>query len=296
MIIKRARVYGMCFGVRDAIEIAERVAQSGPVTVLGQLVHNPAVLERLRSLGVRVEETLERVPVELGKPYVITAHGVSDAQRREWEKTGAILHDTTCPLVSKAHHRLREFAAMGLHPVVIGKAGHVEVRGLVGDHPGATMIETEADVAKLPPERGLGVVSQTTQPIERVRDLVLCIRLLRPKQPLYFADTVCQPTKDRQTALRDLCAEVEVVVVVGGRQSNNTRQLVLAAQAHGARAYSVETPDDLRAEWFVNVALVGLTAGTSTPDVVIDAVELEMERINQLTTSEAALTAGKAMR
>ncbi|PAW78662.1 MAG: 4-hydroxy-3-methylbut-2-enyl diphosphate reductase [Verrucomicrobia bacterium Tous-C9LFEB] len=284
MIIKRARVYGMCFGVRDAIALAGQVAaQSGPVTVLGQLVHNPDVLQSLREQGVDVAENINTVRVEPGTHYVITAHGISDAQREVWSQTGATLHDTTCPLVQKAHHRLREFVAMGLHPVVIGKAGHVEVLGLTGDYREATVIETESDIAKLPPERGLGVVSQTTQPIERVRDLVLCIRLLRPTQALFFADTVCQPTKDRQNALRELCAEVEAVIVVGGRESNNTRQLVLAAQSYGVRAYSVEGPHDLHAEWLINVARVGLTAGTSTPDAVIDAVEQALMQLSAHT-------------
>ncbi len=282
MIILRARAYGMCFGVRDAIQLAEEIAHHAagePVTVLGQLVHNPAVLQSLRDQGVRVEEQLDRVRVQPGERYLITAHGVSDAQRAAWAKTGAQLHDTTCPLVQKAHHRLRDFVAMGLHPVVIGKAGHVEVVGLTGDYPAATIIETESDIAKLPPDLPLGVVSQTTQPIERVRDLVACIRLLRPKQPLAFADTVCQPTKDRQDALRELCREVELVIVIGGRHSNNTRQLVLAAQSYGVRAQQVETPDDLRAEWFRHIERLGLTAGTSTPDAVIDAVEKRVMEI-----------------
>lgn len=273
MIIKRAKAYGMCFGVRDAIALAQHVAQTGPATVLGQLVHNPTVLEELRGLGVRVEEDPASVPVHLGAQYLITAHGVSDTQREVWRQTGATLHDTTCPLVRKAHGRLRQFAAMGLHPVVIGKAGHVEVHGLVGDYPNATVIETEADIARLPLDTSFGVVSQTTQPIERVHDLILCIRLLRPGQSLFFADTVCQPTKDRQDALRELCAEVDLVVVIGGRHSNNTRQLVLAAQSYGIPARQVESATDLREDWFRGVARVGLTAGTSTPDAVIDDVE-----------------------
>lgn len=288
MIIKRARVYGMCFGVRDAIALAGQVAaQSGPVTVLGQLVHNPDVLHSLREQGVEVAEDVKSVQVQPGTHYVITAHGVSDTQRAAWLQTGATLHDTTCPLVQKAHHRLRDFVAMGLHPVVIGKAGHVEVLGLTGDYVDATVIETESDVAKLPPQGGFGIVSQTTQPIERVRDLVLCIRLLRPTQPLYFADTVCQPTKDRQNALRELCAEVETVIVVGGRASNNTRQLVLAAQSYGVRAHSVEGPHDLRTEWFANITRIGLTAGTSTPDEVIDAVEHAMTQLASHTRMAA---------
>lgn len=276
MIIKRARVYGMCFGVRDAIHLAEKTAQSGPVTVLGQLVHNPAVLASLRDQGVQVEEQLDRVRLQPSERYLITAHGVSDTQRAAWTRTGAQLHDTTCPLVHKAHHRLREFVTMGLHPVVIGKAGHVEVVGLTGDYPQATIIETESDIAKLPTDLPLGVVSQTTQPIERVRDLVTCIRLLRPGQPLAFADTVCQPTKDRQDALRELCREVELVIVIGGHHSNNTRQLVLAAQSYGVRAQQVETPNDLRAEWFRSIERVGITAGTSTPDTIIDSVEKKL--------------------
>lgn len=291
MQIIRARAYGMCFGVRDAIALAERAAAEGPVTVLGPLVHNPTVVESLHERGVDVANHPGTLHLQPQERYLITAHGVSDTQRAAWAQSGASVQDTTCPLVRRAHHRLQDFVARGFHPVVIGKKGHIEVRGLTGDYSGAVVIETEADIVALPESVPLGVVSQTTQPIERVRDLVTCIRLLRPQQVVAFADTVCQPTKDRQEALRELCTRVELVIAVGGRESNNTRQLVLSAQTFGARAYAVEAAEDLRAEWFVGVQRAGLTAGTSTPDHVIEAVEAAMQRIGD--NNETAFLAGR---
>jgi 4-hydroxy-3-methylbut-2-enyl diphosphate reductase len=276
----------MCFGVRDAIAWAGKVAETGPVTVLGELVHNPTVLESLRRKGIRVVEKPEAETLEPGSTYLVTAHGVSDAQREIWQRSGAKLYDTTCPLVRKAHERLREFVEAGVHPVVIGKWGHVEVRGLIGDYPAATVIETESDIERLPQGKALGVVAQTTQPVDVVRDLIWRIQAARPAQKLFFADTICKPTKDRQQALRELCAEVELMVVVGGRHSNNTRQLVSAAKDCGVSAFHVEQPDDLRPEWFRGIERVGLTAGTSTPPQVIDAVEAAIYQIGKQMLSE----------
>jgi len=258
MIIKLADHYGLCFGVRDAIAEATRLAEQGPLTILGELVHNPIVRERLSSAGVH-EGSLE-LPAET-EQVMITAHGTSDAMRNAWRQSGRGVADGTCPLVRHAHEQLRTLVDLGYLPVVIGKRGHVEVNGLVGDFPEAIIVQTEADVSALPPERKLGVISQTTQPIERVLDLVAAIRSARPQREVRFVDTVCQPTKSRQSALQKLVGECDTLVVVGGRNSNNTLQLVRAAEAGGARAIHIERAAELRAEWFTQSRVVGLTAG-----------------------------------
>jgi 4-hydroxy-3-methylbut-2-enyl diphosphate reductase len=221
---------------------------------------------------------------EVRTPAVLlTAHGVADRVRLELHDRGLAVHDATCPLVTRAHRALARLVADGRHPVVIGQPNHVEVRGLVGDLDNYTIVQTEADIAPLAErigrERGLrlGVVSQTTQPLERVLELVEAMRRRLPQTDIHFVDTVCQPTKDRQQALRDLAAETDVVIVVGGPDSNNSRKLVELARSLGRPAYLVAGPVELRPEWFTDCSVVGLTAGTSTPDAVIDEVRAWLE-------------------
>jgi len=276
MIIKRAKALGMCFGVRDALAQTEELVRKVPVSVLGSLVHNPKVEERLRNLGVEQLRPETEEALEKHRDYVITAHGVSDRQREEWKRQGLRLHDHSCPLVHRAHARLRELVKRGYYPVVIGQATHVEVLGLIGDYVAASVILTLEEVKALPIGVPLGVVAQTTQPIQFVRSLVEEIRKARPGQELCFVDTVCQPTKDRQSALHELCAEVQLVIVVGGRHSNNTRQLVQTSRGLGCQAVQVESEEDLQAEWFKGISRVGLTAGTSTLDETVDAVESQI--------------------
>jgi 4-hydroxy-3-methylbut-2-enyl diphosphate reductase len=165
------------------------------------------------------------------------------------------------------------------HPVVIGQANHVEVRGLVGDLADYTVVLSEADLDRLKGRARLGVVAQTTQPIEHVLDLVEAMRRRFPTADVRFVDTVCQPTKDRQEALRRLAAETDAVVVVGGPDSNNSRKLTELARELGRPAYQVASAAELRPEWFTGVRLIGVTAGTSTPDRVIDEVRAWLEAL-----------------
>lgn len=275
MKIKIAEHYGLCFGVRDAIAEAERLAQQGPLTILGELVHNPVVRERLARQGVR-EGQLGN-PASAQTPQVmITAHGASDAARAEWRRAGFGLSDGTCPLVRHAHDQLRLLVSLGYFPVVIGKRGHVEVQGLVGDFPGAFVMEEAADLADLPPHPRYGVISQTTQPSDKVLALVEVLRRARPQSEVRFSDTVCQPTKNRQHALRKLLAECDTMVVVGGRNSNNTLQLVAAATVAGLRVFHIERPDELDPAWFRHAERIGLTAGTSTLKETVAAVHARL--------------------
>ena len=273
----------MCFGVRDALATAERLAARGPLTILGELVHNPLVRERLAARGVG-EATLDTPPNAAASTVMVTAHGASGRDLAAWRDAGRHIEDGTCPLVRLAHGKLARLVGEGFHPVVIGRRGHVEVRGLTGDHPGAVVIEEEADAALLPPDgTPLGVVSQTTQPAERVARLLEAIRLARPSSPLRFVDTVCQPTKDRQRALHALLQECDAVVVIGGRGSHNTRQLAAAAEAAGARAWHVERVEELDAAWLIGARAVGVTAGTSTLPETVDAV---VARLHEITAGK----------
>lgn len=272
MTIETATHYGLCFGVRDALKQAEQLAQQAPLTILGELVHNPLVRERMERLGAR-EGALDDTAGARTAQVMFTAHGVSDAKRSEWRRAGYGVADGTCPLVRHAHDQLKMLVHLGFFPVVIGKRGHVEVLGLTGDFPHAAVVESTADVAQLPFEKRLGVISQTTQPIDKVRALVEEIRRARPEAEVRFCDTVCKPTKDRQAALHELLGRVEAVVIVGGRNSNNTRQLVETSRAAGRTVFHIERAEELRAEWFCGVKSVGITAGTSTLRETVQAVQ-----------------------
>ncbi len=285
MKIQLAEHYGLCFGVRDAIAQAERLAAQGPLTILGELVHNPVVRERLAQRGVR-EGSLERDTAATPQ-VMITAHGASDRARTEWRAAGFGVADGTCPLVRHAHEQLRVLVGLGYFPVVVGKAGHVEVRGLTGDFPGAWVVESEADIARLPERKRFGVIAQTTQPVEKVWALVEALRAARPESEVRFTDTVCQPTKNRQNALRKLIAECDTVVVVGGRNSNNTVQLVTAASAAGRTVFHLERPEELEPAWFTGAKIVGLTAGTSTLKETVAAVQVRLEEIAAAFTQAA---------
>ena len=277
MKIVLAEHFGMCFGVRDAIAQAVDLAEQGPLTILGELVHNPIVRERLRAQGV-AEGSLDQSGATSGQ-VMITAHGASDAKRATWREHGFDVVDGTCPLVRHAHEQLKRLVAAGYFPVVIGKVGHVEVRGLTEDFPEARVVDLSSDISKLPRRDRYGVISQTTQPIDRVRALVAEIERLHPASEVRFVDTVCRPTKDRQSALRKLIDVAEIIVVVGGHGSNNTRQLVETCRAAGRRAFHVERPEELRSESFDNIRIVGLTAGTSTLRETVDAVFRRLEEI-----------------
>jgi 4-hydroxy-3-methylbut-2-en-1-yl diphosphate reductase len=280
MKIILAQHFGLCFGVRDAIAQAEKLAQQGPLTILGELVHNPLVQERLHSQGIGAG-ALDVLQADSSQ-VMITAHGASDKRRRQWRAAGFAVSDGTCPLVRNAHKQLYRLVAAGYFPIVIGQRGHVEVRGLTEDFPEAITILQEEDVALLPPRKRYGVISQTTQPIELVRRLVSKMRRLHPAAEVCFVDTVCQPTKNRQSALRELIAQAEVIVVVGGRHSNNTRQLVKSCQAAGRRAIHIERADELDASHFEKVRMVGVTAGTSTLPETVEAVVARLGEISRL--------------
>jgi 4-hydroxy-3-methylbut-2-enyl diphosphate reductase len=277
-----AEHYGMCFGVRDAVDLALGLTRRGPLTILGDLVHNPDVVARMDDAGA--------VRVPLGGQVktalvLLTAHGASDRVKRGLRQRGLEVHDATCPLVARAHLALRKLVAEGRHAIVIGQANHVEVRGLVGDLDDCTIILDESDLSQLDqrmartPDARLGVVSQTTQPLERVRELVQALRARFPDADVRFIDTVCQPTKDRQHALRELAAGTDAVVVVGGPDSNNSRKLADLARSLGRPAYLVAAASELRPEWFADCEVVGVTAGTSTPESVIEGVREWLEQL-----------------
>lgn len=270
MKIIRARHLGMCFGVKDAIALAKATARRERLTILGDLVHNETVLAELRSAGIQFQDHPDRV---ITPTAMITAHGASERALKEARGRGLNLVEATCPLVHFAHRNLQQLVAQGFHPVIIGRRDHVEVRGLTGDLDDFDVVLTCEDVAGLRPRPRFGVIAQTTQPIEKVRQLVEQLREFFPASRVRFVDTVCQPTKQRQNAAVELAQQCDVVVVIGGPHSNNTGELVKTCSRFCARVHHVQTAADLCGDWFFATDTVGITAGTSTPDTVIQEVE-----------------------
>jgi 4-hydroxy-3-methylbut-2-enyl diphosphate reductase len=260
----------MCFGVRDAIELALEHADAGPLTILGDLVHNPTVLGALEAKGIAVAQDVADVRTPT---VMVTAHGTSERALARTRAKGLSVIEATCPLVRVAHRGVMALARDGYHIVIVGQRDHVEVRGLTGDLDRFDVVLEDEDLLALEEHPRIGVAAQTTQSIEKARHLVDLIRQRFPNSEVRFVDTVCKPTKDRQYAAVEMAQQSDVVIVVGGRSSNNTRELVKTCARYCARVHHVETDADVRHEWLEAAEIVGLTAGTSTPDDVIDRVE-----------------------
>jgi 4-hydroxy-3-methylbut-2-en-1-yl diphosphate reductase len=276
MKIIRAEHLGMCFGVKDAIALALETARREPLTILGDLVHNENVLAALKAKGVVIEQEAEKVNTQT---VMVTAHGASERALMRTRALGLNVLEATCPLVTVAHLAVVKLAREGFHPVIVGKRDHVEVRGLTEDLAEFDVVLSEADVLTVKERPRFGVAAQTTQPIEKVRMLVNSLRRRFPNSEVRFVDTVCRPTKQRQHAAVELAQQCDVVIVIGGAHSNNTRELVETCSRYCARVHHVQTAEDLRAEWLENAGAVGITAGTSTPDEVINRIEETLQRL-----------------
>ncbi|HEX6810272.1 MAG TPA: 4-hydroxy-3-methylbut-2-enyl diphosphate reductase [Planctomycetota bacterium] len=270
MQILRATEMGMCFGVRDALSTLERVARPDEVTIHGELVHNGEVLSMLDRRGFqRSPEAARDVPQT---PVVlVTAHGISARERNRLVGAGKQIVDTTCPLVQKAHELAQQLQSEGRRVVVIGRRDHVEVRGIVEDLRDPIVVGGPGDVATWP-EKHLGVVSQTTTQVAAADAIVAAIRAANPQADVLVVDTICSPTKARIAALDALLPRIDALVVVGGHDSNNTKQLVARAERAGVPTLHVESARELDAHWFLGRRVVGLTAGTSTLQRTIDEV------------------------
>jgi 4-hydroxy-3-methylbut-2-enyl diphosphate reductase len=271
MRVVRPDTLGMCFGVRDALAALDSVAEPSRITIHGELVHNEAVVLELRARGFGMVDESQRMDLPATPLVAITAHGISDNERSRLIAAGKQLLDTTCPLVRRVHQAARGLASLGYHVLVIGKPGHVEVRGIVDDLPSHDVVPEVEAVRRYDADR-LGVVCQTTTAPRKAQAILEAIRDHNPRAEIRFIDTVCHPTRDRQRAVERMLEQVEAVVVVGGRHSNNTRELVELCREHGCPSWHVQGAADLVRSWFRGIRTVGLTAGTSTQDAVIDDV------------------------
>ena len=278
MNVIRAEVLGMCFGVRDALAIIAGVPRPADVAIHGHLVHNDVVTTGLEARGFATTQEADRGGVPSRPVVLITAHGVSGRERSRLEAAGKTLVDTTCPLVARAHDAALKLARAGYHVIVVGRRGHVEVLGITGDLESFDVVETPEEVVAYS-SRKLGVVCQTTTPERLAARVRAAVVAKNPEAEVKYIDTVCHPTKEHQRSLDRLLDRVEAVVVVGGKTSNNTRELVALCEDRGKKACHVATAADLVDEWFDGLSTVGLTAGTSTLDETIDDVERAIRRL-----------------
>lgn len=283
MRVIKARELGFCMGVRRAVDMMEAAADElGPLTSLGSTVHNPQVVEQLRGRGVEVIATLDSLD---GRPVAITAHGVGPEVLRTLESRGASVVDTTCPIVTRAQQWAKKLSEEGFGVIVYGDPQHKEVRGILGWANSKaitikTIDELDAPLPEWMPSR-VGVLSQTTETESHFADFVqrLLARHIDRIGELRVINTLCNATTSQQAATDELAKQVDLMIVVGGRESANTRHLAEVAREHGVETYQVEGADEIDADWLGGHETVGVAAGASTPDGVIDAVVARLQAL-----------------
>jgi 4-hydroxy-3-methylbut-2-enyl diphosphate reductase len=281
---------GFCAGVDRAIEIVELALEvyGKPVYVRHEIVHNRHVVEALRSKGAVFTEDLAEIPE--GSLVIFSAHGISPAVRSEASLRKLRTLDATCPLVTKVHVEALRCARDGYDVALVGHRGHVEVEGTLGHAPGRMhLIETLADVEKLevPDPTRLAVLTQTTLSVDDTREIVAALRARFPGVRVPGKDDICYATQNRQNAVKALAARAQLVLVVGAPSSSNSNRLVEVAAVHGARARLVEDAAGIDPAWLDGVRCVGVTAGASTPEFLVEQVcarlaELGAEKVESL--------------
>ena len=279
MRIVRARALGFCFGVRRAIDVvAEAAERRGPIDSLGSIVHNPVVMEGLAAKGVRVVHELDDVTSDT---VAVTAHGrgpeiVEEAARRGWS-----LVDATCPIVRKSQRAAQALCDEGFRVIVYGEEDHPEVRGVLAwtDGSGMAILDPEAGIEI--PRRKVALLAQTTKSEESFAEFVARFigHNIRRSNEVRIVDTTCPETDERYHAAQDLAAECDLLVVVGARDSANTRKLAQTCVSTGVETQHIERAQEIQSSWLEGKEVVGVTAGASTPDESIDEV---VERLEEL--------------
>ena len=287
MEILLASDLGFCFGVRRAVEMMEEASERlGGLTSLGSTVHNRQVVERLKEQRIDVIASLEEVDE---RPVAITAHGVSESVMQELEQRDVSVVDTTCPIVTRSQQWAKRLVEEGFAVIVFGDPNHKEVRGVLGWAKGkAFAVPNIGALDALPddlPTR-IGVLSQTTETEAHFAEFVRALleRRMDRISELRVINTLCNATTSQQAAAQELAHQVDLMIVIGGRDSANTRHLAEVAREEGVETHHVESADELRTEWLDGHERVGVTAGASTPD---DAIEAVVARLRELAPAVA---------
>ena len=291
MQVKLANPRGFCAGVDRAIEIVERALEvfNEPVYVRHEVVHNKYVIDDLVAKGVVFVDELDQVPD--GAIVIFSAHGVSQAVQHEAERRELKVFDATCPLVTKVHFEVARYSRTGQECILIGHAGHQEVEGTLGQYDASAggemyLVESIEDVARLEvrnPDK-LAFVTQTTLSVDDTSDVIDALRERFPAIEGPRKDDICYATQNRQNAVRDLAASCDLVLVVGSVTSSNSKRLQELAERSGVESYLIDSSDEIRSEWVDGKARVGLTAGASAPEVLVQSV---VDRLRELGAEHA---------
>jgi 4-hydroxy-3-methylbut-2-enyl diphosphate reductase len=283
-----AQPRGFCAGVERAIEIVERALKKygPPIYVRHEIVHNRHVVEDLRTRGAVFVDELDEIPH--GARTVFSAHGVAKQVEAMAASRGLPVLDATCPLVAKVHNEGRRYASGGREIVLVGHAGHAEVEGTIGQIPAKVhLVQTVADVGRLEvadPEK-LAYVTQTTLSVDDTRGIIQALKSRFPAIVGPDVRDICYATQNRQQAVRELAGQVDVILVVGSRNSSNSNRLREIGQELGRPAYLIDDAEALRPEWFVGVRSVGVTAGASAPEMLVQGVLDGLRRFDEVEVS-----------
>ena len=278
MKIFLAKDAGYCFGVRDAVNLAYDTAKRhGDVYMLGDIVHNENVVADLNKAGARVVKSLDEVPD--GKPILFRAHGTLVETWDDAKSKDMNIIDATCPLVKEIHDEVLKLSKEGRKIIIIGDHGHDEVVGIASQVNDAIVVSNEKEAIKLRKMKRAGVVSQSTQTIENVQKIINII--MTKVYDLNFVNTICFPTKRNQDQIKDLAKECDVMIVIGSFTSANSKRLTMLAEEINKKSYQVTNADDINIEWFNGAKTVGLSAGASTPDNIINDVLDKIKTISE---------------
>ncbi|MGE0415770.1 MAG: 4-hydroxy-3-methylbut-2-enyl diphosphate reductase [Acetobacteraceae bacterium] len=283
-----AQPRGFCAGVERAIEIVERALKKfgPPIYVRHEIVHNRHVVENLRTRGAVFVDELDEIPP--GAMTIFSAHGVAKRVEEAAAERNLPVIDATCPLVAKVHNEGRRYAGQGREIVLIGHAGHAEVEGTIGQVPGKVhLVQTVEDVATLDvsdPDK-LAYITQTTLSVDDTRHIIAALKQRFPAILGPDVRDICYATQNRQTAVRELALAVDLILVVGSKNSSNSNRLREIGQELGKPAHLIDGADDLRAEWFQNIRSVGVTAGASAPETLVQGVLEGLRRFAEIEVS-----------
>tara|TARA_Y100000590_G_scaffold157591_1_gene181080 strand:+ start:37 stop:867 length:831 start_codon:yes stop_codon:yes gene_type:complete len=271
-----AKDAGYCFGVRDAVNLAYETADKhGEVYMLGDIVHNENVVKDLEKSGAKVVDSLSDIPKD--KPVMLRAHGTKKDIWKEAEQRKMNIVDATCPLVHEIHKEVKELSKDGRQIIVVGDHGHDEVVAIADQVPGTIVISNIEEANRLKKFKKAGVVSQSTQTIENVQDI---INILMTKVfDLHFVNTICYPTKRNQEQIKKLAEKCDVMIIIGSFTSANSKRLAQLSLEINKNTYQVTNSKDIDKNWFKNCNIVGISAGASTPDYLIEDVKKYLEEL-----------------